>query len=218
MGIISEAKCPRCDRRFSGLRARCPYCGARRGSKGKHSNDNDNPKGKLIIGVLLLVVLIAAVVVLLITSAQEIDRDPDASHSPGVTGSPSLPDDEHGNTEVPGVSTDPIPDTTEPVETETPPPVATISSIILRYNGAEVKFRDASDAQKYEITMKPAESLKLTVKVTPEDTGLEPLWASDNEDVFMVLQTGEVTAIGKGRGTLKVTVGDQFIECTIRVS
>ena len=70
MGIISDVKCGRCDRRYSGLRSRCPYCGARRGKRGKHADDSDNSKAKILIGSLLILVLIVAVVVLIITSAK----------------------------------------------------------------------------------------------------------------------------------------------------
>lgn len=70
MGIISDVKCGRCDRRYSGLRNRCPYCGARRGKRGKHADDSDNSKAKILIGSLLILVLIVAVVVLIITSAK----------------------------------------------------------------------------------------------------------------------------------------------------
>jgi len=71
MGIISEVKCGRCDRRYSGFRSRCPYCGARRNKRGKHADESDNSKGKLIIGILLLLILIVAIVVLIVTSLGE---------------------------------------------------------------------------------------------------------------------------------------------------
>ena len=70
MGIISDVKCGRCDRRYSGLRNRCPYCGARRGKRGKHADDSDNSKAKIMIGSLLILVLLVAVIVLVITSAK----------------------------------------------------------------------------------------------------------------------------------------------------
>ncbi len=65
MGIVSEGKCHRCDRRYSGFRSRCPYCGARRSKRGKRASDSGNSKAKLIIGVLLLIVLIVAVIILI---------------------------------------------------------------------------------------------------------------------------------------------------------
>ena len=73
MGLIPQAKCSRCDRIYSGLRTRCPYCGARRRKKGKRTEDTDTAPWKMIIGGLLMLVLIAAVIVLLVNtfSAEE---------------------------------------------------------------------------------------------------------------------------------------------------
>ena len=76
MGIISEVKCGRCDRRYSGFRSRCPYCGARRNKRGKHADDDDNSRGKLIVGILLLLILIVAIVVLIVTSLGEKNAKP----------------------------------------------------------------------------------------------------------------------------------------------
>ena len=75
MGLIPQVKCGRCDRSYSGLRSRCPYCGAHRHKKGKRVTDSDNATWKLIIGILLIVVLIAAVIVILVTGSGDSDVD-----------------------------------------------------------------------------------------------------------------------------------------------
>ena len=67
MAFVSDVKCGKCDRRYSGLRGRCPYCGTRRGKNGKHANQGGNTTGKLIVGLILILLLIAAVVFLIIT-------------------------------------------------------------------------------------------------------------------------------------------------------
>ena len=94
MGIISDVKCGRCDRRYSGFRARCPYCGARRGKRGKHANDSDNSKGKLIIGLLLILVLVVAVVVLVVTSVNDKKAQNDAQNNNNQQEQTHLPGDE----------------------------------------------------------------------------------------------------------------------------
>ena len=76
MGLFSDVKCGRCDRRYSGLRARCPYCGARRGKRGKHARDKDNSTGRVVIGLILVVVLIVAVVAVIATNMT--GQQPDA--------------------------------------------------------------------------------------------------------------------------------------------
>ena len=54
MAFVSDVKCGKCDRRYSGLRGRCPYCGTRRGKNGKHANQGGNTTGKLIVGLILI--------------------------------------------------------------------------------------------------------------------------------------------------------------------
>ncbi|MBR6951310.1 MAG: SH3 domain-containing protein [Oscillospiraceae bacterium] len=74
MAFVSDVKCGKCDRRYSGLRARCPYCGARRGKAGKHANKGGNTTGKLIVGLILILLLIAAVVFLILTGGENFGK------------------------------------------------------------------------------------------------------------------------------------------------
>ena len=204
MGIISEVKCGRCDRRFSGLRSRCPYCGARRGKRGKQSFNSENSRAKLIIGAALMLVLIVAVSVLLITSLSEKPGNPGEANSPPPTmttgGDP---------TGIPGTA-DPStePTNTEPTEpTTSTEPVSVVESIKIMYVGTE----------KTDITMKLGEKLKLTTKTVPADTDEEVVWSSSDETIFVVLSTGQLTAIARGEANLTVTSGGASAECVIRV-
>ena len=74
MAFVSDVKCGKCDRRYSGLRARCPYCGARRGKAGKHANKGGNSTGKLVLGLILILLLIAAVVFLILTGGENFGK------------------------------------------------------------------------------------------------------------------------------------------------
>ena len=74
MAFVSDVKCGKCDRRYSGLRGRCPYCGARRGKAGKHSSQGGNTTGKLIVGLILILLLIAAVVFLILTGGDSFGK------------------------------------------------------------------------------------------------------------------------------------------------
>ena len=97
MGLIPQVKCGRCDRTYSGLRSRCPYCGAHRHKKGKRVSDGDNATWKLIIGILLIVVLIAAVIVILVTSPKGDDEG--GSKSTGDDNNPGyVPGNDPGDT------------------------------------------------------------------------------------------------------------------------
>ena len=202
MGIISEVKCGRCDRRFSGLRSRCPYCGARRGKRGKQSYESENSKAKMIIGVALMLVLIVAVAVLLITSLSDKTNPDDVSSPP-----PSIPDSD-GVDGADGSSPPPSPDVDDdPVTTSPDVPVAVIESIKIMYAGYE----------KTDVTVKIGEKLKFDTKTVPADTDEPVVWTSSNEAVFVVLSTGQVTGIAVGDETLTVTCGDATWECIIRV-
>ena len=81
MALIPQAKCPRCDRRYSGLRTKCPYCGARRYTKSTRAVSEDNSLWKIIVGIVLLVVLIAAVVVLIVTGGGDSGNSTDGRGS-----------------------------------------------------------------------------------------------------------------------------------------
>lgn len=213
MGIISDVKCGRCDRRYSGLRARCPYCGARRGKRGKHANDSDNSKGKLIIGVLLILVLMVAVVILVVTStsktAEQPDEKPDESQQhytddddvSSVQGTPgNLPPE----TDEPAEGDEPAADAPqEPVQEE--PKVTAVS--ILSFGTPTSDF-----------TVNVGDKVNLSYRTDPEGLGTDVEWKTSDENVFVILQTGELTAIGSGTATLTLTVDGVTAECIVRVN
>ncbi len=204
MGIITEVKCGRCDKRYSALRGRCPYCGARRSSKGKYADDPDNIKGRTIIGILILVALLAAVIALIIISVRNSDAEnPD---SPSVS---SYLDDS-GTTSMPGPSIAPSP---SPPEESFEPPQPSVQSVSITFNGRKLE----------EFTEPIGKTLTLKANVLPEDIDLVPQWTSSDTSVFEVVPddtTGlsvNVTMLSKGNATLTVTVGDKSAECIVRV-
>lgn len=204
MGLIPQTKCSRCDRRYSGLRGRCPYCGARRSRKGKRVAQVDNSVWKLVIGIVLMVALIAAVVILLITTL-------------GKGETPTPPENEPiappaANEGVSSLDNDPLPvkpvEPTEPDEDKDPEPV--IQQITITYYGET----------REDITMKQGEVLELGYSTVPADLEEKAVWESSDEDVIVVLQNGKVTAIGQpgDNAILKVSLGDVSAECIIRIS
>ncbi len=204
MAVISEVKCGRCDRRYSGFRSRCPYCGARRSKRGKHADDTENAKAKMIIGILLLVLLIAATMILIFTTLPESEVG-DPSVPPAETDSGGfLPDD----SDVTHVE-----DTTEPTAPETPTPSESpeveIAEVIVTYTGNPIPEND--------FTMRLTETLPLGFKTIPETTDKTATWESSDEEVFMVTSDGKVTAVGRGSATLTVTVDGAVGKCTVRV-
>jgi hypothetical protein len=207
VAVISEIKCGRCDRRYSGFRSRCPYCGARRNKRGKHADEGENAKAKLIIGVLLLVLLIGATMVLILTSLPESSEAANPSVSadlsdPGV----SLPGEDDVSI---------IPDPSEPSAPDTPTPSESadveIAEVIITAFGGPIKDND------FTLTGGVGDSIQLSFKTIPETTGKTAEWKSSDENVFMVTSDGKVTAIGVGSATLTVTVDGVESKCIVRV-
>lgn len=233
MAIIPQVKCSRCDRKYSGLRTRCPYCGARRYARSKRAAQEDNSMWKVVVGVLLLVVLIAAVVVLIVTSANDTPSTPaPADNTPATNEPTSVVNDPI--TDDPAVTTDPntvtdpengetgtTPD--EPTNTDTPTtpenndvPKPMVNTIIITYNNRQAGVYNSTEGL-YEITMKAGETLNLGTAVTPQGIEAEIVWESSNEGVVAVLQNGKVTAVGKGTCTISATADDVKAELMIRV-
>lgn len=237
MGFIPQVKCNRCDRKYSGLRNRCPFCGARRHKKGKRVSDTDNSVWKLIIGVLLLVVLIAAVVVLLVTSANDNSGDVDnpgtqqggtPNSGDGVTGTntpenPDDPDDPENPDDPSDPSTGTTPDDPDTPDTpDTPddpvtPPAPVLNSVAITYGGRRLAYNEGTGV--YEFSMKVSDAaIILKATTDPADYEGTPVWEISDESVATILQSGKVTPLKKGTATITVTIGDKTDSCLIRVN
>ena len=215
MSIIAEVKCARCDRNYSGVRSRCPYCGARRIGRGKYSEETDNSKGKMLVGILVLAVLVVAVVVLLATAEKPEDdgyslMEPPTDNIPDMSG---LGTDGDNISEL-GPSMDPSP---PPTTSEEPSvsPVPVVTSVIITYAGVK----------KDDFTAKIGEQVPLKVKIEPPGVEAEVEWVSSNTNVFDVVArdtTGlDAKVTGKGRGDATLTVivnGEIEAKCIVRVN
>lgn len=217
---MADVKCGRCDRRYSKFRSRCPYCGALRSKKSKRAVDNDNAVWKVVVGASILILLIAAVAAILImTYAGKNTPDstipaPSGSDTSqqGESNNNGTGDDEAGGIDSNGVDTidgedstggdngqpEPEPEPTEPV----------LNSISITTRGGDPRT---------DITMHVKDVVRLSYRTDPEDFDGKAEWSSSNENVFIVLQSGELTAVSTGTETLKVTMGDKTSECIVRV-
>lgn len=237
MGLIPQTKCSRCDRTYSGLRSRCPYCGTRRHKKGKRVSDGDNATWKLIIGVLLIVVLIAAVLVIVVTSLNDkpdetpnddgnkpgysqhdnVDNKPGTNPdgntpSDGNTGDGNTGDGNNGNTGDDGNGNG---EGDGDGNGQTPDNTTKVTSVSLKSNYAD-PFLD--------MTISVNEKQTLTCIITPSDaTTSVPVWTSSDESVFAVVPDGPdgltatVTGIAVGDEKVTVTVDGVSYTADIRV-
>jgi len=221
MSIVSEIKCARCDRKYSGVRSRCPYCGARRIGRGKYTEDADNTKGKMLISVLIMGVLVVAAGVLLLTTPIDADAAPPATVLGGIEEDPpssGLPDIEGDITSEPGrnLPTASIPDEAEEndeYDDDIPedPPVRSVG--IFHNNNRMVDFTEPVHGE-----------LIFNVRVEPLGISEVPQWSSSNEAVFEVtplnLEQTQARLVMRGTGTatLTVSVGGVEATCIVRVS
>ena len=219
MGLFSDVKCGRCDRRYSGLRARCPYCGARRGKRGKHAKDSDNSTGRLVIGLILVVVLIVAVVAVVATnvsgqqgesgSQQQTTPGGNIADSDGVTTTPGIG---AGDTQTDIGSSD-VGETTGTEGEEDAGAGVGVSTAV---NNLYITNPWSDDPQT-DFVAWVGDVIKFDYVAEPNFADAEVLWETSDDNVFVILQTGEFTAIGEGRAVLSLTVNDKTIELNVAV-
>jgi len=215
MSIISEVKCARCDRKYSGVRSRCPYCGARRIGRGKHSEEADNSKGKMYISILIMAVLVVGAGVLLFSAGtEEVDNPGAAAQTPPTVSMPN----ESGNTSEPGTQTVPppsLPTTTPSEEPPTAPEPPQVRTVQIVYG--------SNNSPRDDITVRVGERVPLRVRIEPLGVTDEIIWSTSNRSIFDVVPTNteqtaaRVTGIARGTETLTVSVGGVTATCIIRV-
>jgi len=207
MAIINEIKCARCDRKYSGVRSRCPYCGARRIGRGKYSEDSDNAKGKMLISVLILAVFTVAAGILLFTTPAEAD-DTDSDNGLGIDLN------EEGNESMQGLHPEPSP-------TPTPTPEPTIAP----QNIESIEIWVPNSHKVEDFTLSVGQAIELTAKIEPVsvENDYEPDWeiSSEHGNVFEfapVVGGIRLVATEAGHGKLIVTAGDKSAETWVRVN
>lgn len=197
MGLFREVKCGRCDRRYSSIRGRCPYCGARKNRGGKRAADHGNKQWQLVAGILFLVVIVVAVIALVSSSLKKTKTTP--TPTPTITVNVN-----EGVTEVTPSST---PETTPEITSEptpTPTPEPTVSSITLNREDFTLSFI--------------GEQWTMKATLSPASSDAEIKWRSEDEDVAIVNSSGVVTAIDRGWTYIVCEAGGKTAKCIVRVN
>lgn len=203
MALIPKNTCRKCNSQYSGLKNRCPYCGARRTVtstraaastsstvQGSHSRARAeaNTKWQIIFGGVLLVAVVVSVIILITVSLKNrAEKAPE--------GTPAIP-----STDItPFVPT--MPPTAPPVETPT------VSSITITF----------LDRPSEGFSVDPGAQVQMGAQVYPLDAEAEVTWKSSNESIFIVDSTGLVTGVSTGSATLTATCGAVTAECPVWV-
>jgi DNA-directed RNA polymerase subunit RPC12/RpoP len=192
MAIVNEIKCARCDRKYSGVRSRCPYCGARRIGRGKYSEESDNAKGKMIISVLIMAVFaVAAGILLFSTPVDAVPVIPEPS--------PGFDDPDDGIISLPGL--------VEPTPSPTPEPPQIIqpqiTSMLVSMAGSD-RVLGGND-NNFTLARGETLGIRATIRIEPVISDWDDLtveFVSSNEEVFNV----EPTAVGAGAGVYGATL------------
>ena len=211
MALINEIKCARCDRKYSGVRSRCPYCGARRIGRGKYSEDSDNAKGKMLISILIMAVFTVAAGILLFTTPVDAD-----AQNPGDAPAINNPEDDINS--EPSIAPEPTPSPT-PEPPDEPIAPLEVTSIIITYGGNTIRDND--------FTQKKGEPIELGVRVEPVGIDEAVVWEGANvgdrdwEDVFEFAHVvGGVRLLGLETGTARLyaRAGDKETFVTVRIN
>jgi len=200
MAITNEIKCARCDRKYSGVRSRCPYCGARRIGRGKYTEDSDNAKGKMLIGVLILAVFAVGAIVLLMSTP---NQDDGGQQEPEIV-DPTPPDNYIPHEPPPPPIITPEP-TIAPLE---------VTSVMVTYGGAPLRYGN-------EFTQSLGVPIELGVRVEPVGINVDVVWENNSEDIFTFTQVVggiRLEGIEKGRGQLVVRAGEKEHVVTVVIN
>ena len=224
MGLIPQTKCGRCDRTYSSLRSRCPYCGAHRHKKGKRATDNDNSTWKIIIGILLIVVLIAAVIVILVTSANDkgpsndstgdsFNNSSDGVQQGGSDSSTGDSSDDSTNPDTGDSTSDSSNPGTDSTGDSSDVPVPVIATGITVHKGN-------SRTEATDFVLHVGDNYSVTAVVTPSNATSIPTWSCDKPDALTIIpdETGmKATLTVTGTGTVNVTVTVDSLDYTFIV-
>jgi len=216
VAIVNEIKCARCDRKYSGVRSRCPYCGARRIGRGKYTEDSDNAKGKMMISVLILAVFTVAAGILLFTTPVDAD-----ANDPGDNLTLTNPDDDieqqHSLQPTPTPQPPPTPEIVEP-------DLIDITSISVTVAGMSKSSGDEFSVQRGEnlgvrVTIEPvgitlADDFAITFDSTDDNIFTIVEIPMGQEGVYGATLTGTASERSSATLTIKVVNNDKEIEWT----
>lgn len=186
MGIIPKVKCSRCEKSYSGLQSKCPYCGARRSKGGKFSMpEQGDPKWRLAVGVLLLVAVICTVIALANINKGGGGASTAAGTSPTPSGAEASPS--------PDISDVTTSDIAQFSPSPSPSPMDSVESITIKwlyYGGTN------------EMTIQVGTEVELTAEVYPTTASADVEWSSENPGVCTVDESGNIKGVSSGNTTI----------------
>ena len=207
MGLIPRVKCSRCDRSYSGLKNKCPNCGASRSRGSKRTIDIKDSGARRIIQILLALVLVITTISIIVIGG----GDDDALLGAGTT----LAQEEENGDEAGEVGED--------TELETPTPTPEPTPEPNPVTGLEITWQ-FQQGNINEMTLSAGDSLEVWAEVFPTDADAEISWGTEDPTVANIRvevddhRRIELIAIGGGITTVTVTAGGHTAELIVRVT
>lgn len=204
MAVFEQVKCGRCDRTYSALRGRCPYCGAKRGSSKAGGSGAEGSRWQVYVGAVILLAVVAAAVVLVSVGLK--DR-PAETQKPDPTAPVSTDGTSTVGGTTPTAEPDPTPTPVPTLPPETEPP-ATPAPVVNDITLSRSDFTLSSIGETYTIV----------ATLSPAGTAAEVIWISEDPNVCTVDENGMVTAVDHGNAIVSATAGGVTKECIVRVT
>ncbi len=191
MAVIPEITCRRCGSKYSGLRSRCPKCGAPRINQptrvppttasatpqtAANARSVMNIRWQFIFAGVLLLALILAVVVLVSGG------NGSSGKSSGTTGNAAVPAYIAADLPTPSPSPEPTPDAS---------PTPVIESMAITFLNRTIDNHSMTLTNAGEIF-----DVDLDVTTYPASDGLPVTWRSTNEKILTVNERGFITVVG----------------------
>ena len=193
MAVIPEITCRRCGSKYSGLRNRCPRCGAPRmnqptrvppttaaatPSTAAAGRAAVNIRWQFVFALVLVLALLLAVLVLVNSDKKEA---PAAANNPGSAGQGTTA---YIAADLPTPSPSP-----EPTPDASPTPV--IESMAITFLNKTIKDHSMTLTNAGEIF-----NIDLDVTTYPASEGLTVTWRSTNEKILTVDERGFINVVG----------------------
>ena len=200
MGLIKKAICPKCGQKYSVLRAECPYCGAgnRKQSARTTQSSDSVRKGTAASAraetntrwqlVFGLCLIAAVIIAVIILITTTINGDYASA-----------------------ASSSPVAETLTPTPppTSTPAPTPTVESITITFLSQPIA--------NSQFTAPLGGTTQLGATVYPLDVQGTVEWSSSDESILTVDDTGLVTAVGAGWGSVIARCYGAAAECKVFV-
>ena len=192
MAVIPEITCRRCGSKYSGLRSRCPRCGAPRMNQptrvpsttaaatpqtAANGRAVSNIRWQFIFGAVLLLALILAVIVLINGGGSGKSANKPTGTSTAVTPAYIAAD-----LPTPSPSPAPTPDAS---------PTPVIESMAITFLNRTITNHSMTLSNAGEIF-----DIDLDVSTYPTSEGLQEHWRSTNEKIITVNERGFITVVG----------------------